>query len=292
MIEGPTPQGRAAEAAPQGAALTAARSPHPSSPRGRLRRLVAPLAAGILAIALLGTAACGEESSGAAAREATKIDVFAAASLTAAFTEMADGFTAAHHDVEVALNFAGSNDLATQIQQGAPADVFASADTANMDKVGDLVDTPQTFAGNRLAIAVAPGDPMHVEGLADLSRQDLKVVLAAPDVPAGKYAGEILERAGVSVTPVSLEITVKGVVTKVALGEADTGIVYVTDVTAADGEIDSVEIPDAENVIASYPIATVAAGDDEIEAQAFLDFVLSAEGQKILAKYGFLPPPQ
>ncbi len=257
--------------------------------RSRLRWRL-PAVAIVLLLALpLASSACGGSSSGAASGP-RELNVFAAASLTDAFTQIGKDFTAAHPDVTVTCNFAGSNDLATQVQQGAPADVFASADTTNMDKVASLVATPQTFARNKLCIAVAPGNPEGITGLDDLSRKDLKVVLAAPEVPAGKYAGEILGKAGVTVHPVSLEVTVKGVVTKVALGEADAGIVYVTDVSAAKGEVDGVGIPDAQNVIAVYPVATVASSKLPDDAKAFVDFVLSADGQKALTGDGFLPP--
>jgi molybdate transport system substrate-binding protein len=240
---------------------------------------------------LLAGAACGGEASSSASAKSSTINVFAASSLTEVFTKLADEFTAAPPETRVVLNFAGSNDLVTQLQQGAPAEVFASADMANMDTAGGLVNAPQVFAGNTLAIAVAPGNPEHVAGLADLSRADLKVVLAAPEVPAGKYASEIITRAGVSVAPVSFEVTVKGVVTKIALGEADAGIVYVTDVTAAKGKIESVPIPATQNLIASYPIATLVSSGGDAQAQAFVDLVLSDQGQRVLASYGFLPPP-
>ena len=290
MTEGSTLRGRGAETEPRGAALTAARLPHPLL-EGRRRHYAGLLVAVLLAAALLGAAACGGESSTSGGAASSSINVFAAASLTDAFTELGDDFTAAHPGVDVSFNFAATNDLVTQIQHGAPADVFASADTASMDKAGDLMSTPQVFAGNTLAIAVAPSNPENVTRLTDLGRSDLKVVLAAPEVPAGKYAREILDRAGVTVKPVSLEVTVKGVVTKVALGEADAGIVYVTDVSAAKGEIGSVAIPAAQNVIASYPIATLVSSEDAASAQAFVDLVLSDQGRRVLAGYGFLPPP-
>jgi molybdate transport system substrate-binding protein len=189
------------------------------------------------------------------------------------------------------LNLAGSQALATQIQQAAPADVFASADIANMDKVKDLVNTPQNFASNLLAIVVEKGNPKDVKGLEDLANPDLKVVLAAEEVPAGKYAKQVLDDAGVSVTPVSQEDNVKAVVTKVSLGEADAGIVYVTDVSAGGDKIEGVDIPEEQNVVATYPIATVKASKAPDKAQAFMDLVLSAEGQQVLKEYGFLPPP-
>jgi molybdate transport system substrate-binding protein len=138
---------------------------------------------------------------------------------------------------------------------------------------------------------VEKGNPKGVKGLDDLARPDLKVVLAAPDVPAGKYAAEILGKAGVAVKPVSQEDNVKAVVTKVSLGEADAGIVYVTDITAGGAKVEGVDIPREQNVLATYPIATVKASRAPDEAQAFMDLVLSAEGQQVLKQYGFLPPP-
>ena len=289
MTECPTPQGRDAEVAPRGAARAAARAHH--SRPGRQSRGATLLVGAALAALLLATTACGGESSSSASPQPSQLTVFAAASLTDAFTELGNAFTAVHPGVDVTFSFAGSNDLVTQIQQGAPADVFASADTATMDKAGDRVDTSRIFAGNELAIAVAPGNPENIEGLADLGRSDLKVVLGAPEVPVGKYANDVLARADVSVKPVSLEVTVKGVVTKVALGEADAGIVYVTDVAAAKGDIGSVAIPTSQNLIASYAIATVGSGKNLANAQAFVDFVLSDAGQQVLARHRFLPPP-
>jgi molybdate transport system substrate-binding protein len=160
-----------------------------------------------------------------------------------------------------------------------------------MDKVKDLVNTPQNFASNLLAIVVEKGNPKDVKGLEDLAKPDLKVVLAAPEVPAGKYAAESLAKAGVTVKPVSEEDNVKAVVNKVSLGEADAGIVYVTDVTAGGDKVEGVDIPEEQNVVATYPIATVKASKAPDKAQAFMDLVRSAEGQQVLKEYGFLPPP-
>ena len=247
--------------------------------------------AAALAVAALVLAGCGgDEPAGGSTATPGELKVFAAASLTAAFTELGEQFTNAS-GTEVVFNFAGSQALATQIRQGAPADVFASADVPNMDKVGDLVDDPRVFAGNRLAIVVEPGNPKGVKTLDDLANPDLKVVLAAPDVPAGKYAAQVLGRAGVTVEPVSQEDDVKSVVTKVSLGEADAGIVYVTDVTAGGDRVEGVDIPTGQNVTASYPIATVTASEAQDEARAFVDLVRSAEGQQVLRRHGFLPPP-
>jgi molybdate transport system substrate-binding protein len=248
----------------------------------------------LLAVAAIALAACGggDDSGGTSgAASPGEIKVFAAASLTAAFTRIGERFTAANGGAKVSFNFAGSQALATQIQQSAPADVFASADVPNMDKVRDLVGTPRNFASNRLQIVVEKGNPRNIRGLDDLADADLKVVLAAPEVPAGKYAAEALGKAGVTVRPVSEEDNVKAVVTKVSLGEADAGIVYVTDVTAGGDKVEGVEIPRDQNVTATYPIATVKASTARDKAQAFVDLVLSGQGQQVLKQYGFLPPP-
>jgi molybdate transport system substrate-binding protein len=246
----------------------------------------------VLAVVALVLAGCGgdDEPSGGSTATPGELKVFAAASLTAAFTEIGEQFTNAN-GTKVVFNFAGSQALATQIQQAAPADVFASADIANMDKVTDLVGTPQNFASNQLQIVVEKGNPERVQSLQDLANPDLKVVLAAPDVPAGKYAAESLAKAGVTVEPVSEDDNVKAVVTKVSLGEADAGIVYVTDVTAGGDEVEGVGIPEELNVLATYPIATVKASKAQDQARAFMDQVLGADGQQVLKQHGFLPPP-
>jgi molybdate transport system substrate-binding protein len=248
--------------------------------------LVVSLALAVGALA----AACGTGAT-STGDEPRTLNVFAAASLTDAFTQLGEQFSADHAGVEVVCNFAGSNDLVTQLQQGAPADVLATADTSSMDKVAGLTGTPQAFAANQLVVAVEPGNPKQVAGLADLGRKDLKLVLAAPEVPAGKYAHEALARAGVTVDPVSLEVSVKGVVTKLSLGEADAGIVYVTDVSAAQGKIEGVPIPEDQNVVATYPIAMLEDAALPEDARAFVELVLSSAGQRILAEHGFLPAP-
>jgi molybdate transport system substrate-binding protein len=255
-------------------------------PRSRAR-LAAVLAAVALALAGCG----GDEPPGGSSAAPGELKVFAAASLTAPFTELGERFTAAGGGTKVTFNFAGSQALATQVQQGAPADVLASADTTNMDKVRDQVGAPQPFARNLLAIVVEKGNPRGVRTLGDLASSDLKVVLAAEEVPAGRYAKQVLDRAGVRVQPVSQEDNVKAVVTKVSLGEADAGIVYVTDVTAGGDEVEGVDIPEDENVVATYPIATVKATRAQDQAQAFVDLVLSTEGQRVLEEHAFLPPP-
>ena len=220
--------------------------------------------------------------------------IFAAASLTESFNQLGDVFRKDHPGTSLTLNFGSSGTLATQIvESGGVADVFASADDANMKKVSDaqLLDgAPRTFARNRLAIAVAPGNPKKIMGLADLAKPDLKVVLAASTVPVGRYGAQALGNAKVTVKPVSQEADVKAVLQKVALGEADAGIVYETDVASAAGKVTGVDIPDAGNVIASYPIGVINKSKNPALAKAFADFVLSDEGRKVLSDHGFMAP--
>jgi molybdate transport system substrate-binding protein len=248
------------------------------------------VAAGAL-LALLG-ASCGSDDTDGTAGSGD-ITVFAAASLTAAFTEIGDAFMTEHPDAHVTFNFAASSELVTQIGEGAPVDVFASADQGNMTKLTDAGDNgsePVLFATNLLEIIVGPGNPKGITGVVDLANQDLIVVTCAPEVPCGKYAAQVFEAAGVTVTPKSLEENVKAVVTKVTLGEADAGIVYRTDVTAAGDDAAGVEIPADINVVAEYPIASTKDAPNAEGAQAFIDFVAGERGQKILASYGFLAP--
>jgi molybdate transport system substrate-binding protein len=257
----------------------------------RWRRLTVGAAAALtLLLAAPVSAGCGSSGASSNASSKTTITVFAAASLTEAFTKVGADFTAAHPGVKVVFNFAGSQVLATQIGQGAPADVFASAAKKNMDAVASLVGTPATFADNILEIVVAKGDPLGIHSLADLSKASLKVVLEAPSVPAGKYARQALDALHITVKPVSLEDNVKAVVSKVSMGEADAGIVYVTDVQAAGSTVAGVQIPAAQNVVAHYPIAVVKASKHAGDAQAFVDYVLSAAGQQTLRGFGFLAP--
>lgn len=219
--------------------------------------------------------------------------VFAAASLTESFQEIGRVFEDRYPNARVAFNFGSSSGLATQIAEQGGADVFASADLQNMAKVaGDnfLDGTPQVFARNLLEIVVAPGNPEGIGGLADLADPELKVVLAAPQVPAGRYAREALDNAGVRVNPVSEAVDVKGVVGPVALGEADAGIVYLSDIRAAGASAAGVPIAEEHNVTAEYPIAPVAGGGDAHVARAFIDLVLSDEGRRVLTGHGFLAP--
>jgi molybdate transport system substrate-binding protein len=218
------------------------------------------------------------------------ISVFAAASLTDSFKALGTSFQQAHSGVTVQFNFAGTPTLLTQIEQGAQADVFASADTTNMDKLtadGFAAGSSQTFAHNQLEIVVAPGNPKGITGLTDLARAGVIYITEAATVPAGKYALQALAKAGVKVTPKSLETDVKSVVSKIELGEADAGIVYTTDVTAAGSKAQGVPIPDSYNVIATYPIVAVKGTKNPDVANAFVAYVVSATGQSTLASFGF-----
>jgi molybdate transport system substrate-binding protein len=224
---------------------------------------------------------------------AGNITVFAAASLTDAFNEIGAAFAKAYPQAEATFSYDASSALVQQITQGAPADLFASADQANMDKLTKAAlngSAPQVFANNLLGIIVPAGNPKGVKGVQDLAHPDLKVVLCADGVPCGTYAKQILTTAGVTVNPVSLEQNVKGVVTKVTAGEADAGIVYVTDITAAGSKAAGVEIPKDINVVAVYPIAPTKTSQNTAVDQAFIGFLLGSHGQAILTKYGFLTP--
>jgi len=229
----------------------------------------------------------------ATAARAETVTVFAAASLTEAFRTIGKDFETAHPGTKVEFNFAGSSTLARQIIEGAPADVFASADEENMKKVvdaGDVAGTPQPFVGNRLAIIAPRGNPKHVKALADLARPGMTVSLAAPAVPVGHYAVEAFGRAGVPVPSASNEADVKAVVTRVSMGEADAGVVYVTDAAAGGDKVETIAIPDAHNVTARYPIAMLAHAPNAAGAKAFVASVLSPPGRSVLTRAGFLAP--
>ena len=185
------------------------------------------------------------------------------------------------------INYDGSSTLVTQLKAGADADLFASADDANMAKVKDLTDTPVEFATNTLEIAVAPGNPKKIATLADLAKPGVTVVLCAPGVPCGTAADTALKAGNVSIKPVSEEQNVTAVVTKVAGGDADAGIVYQTDVLANKGKIDGVNFAEAAKAVNNYPIAALKASKNAAAAKAFEDFVTGAQGQKILADAGF-----
>ncbi|HWC10541.1 MAG TPA: molybdate ABC transporter substrate-binding protein [Acidimicrobiales bacterium] len=241
-------------------------------------------------VAALGTA-CGEggDDRPAAGGVRGSITVLAAASLQEPFTELGRRFEARHPGASVRFSFDGSSTVARQVEAGAPADVLATADEASMAPVAGagLVSAPLVFARNRLAILVARGNPHRIRALADLGRPGLDVVLCAPDVPCGRLAATALERAGAGVRPRSLELNVKGVVAKVTLGEADAGIVFVTDVGAAGRRTEGVEIPEEENAVTGYPLATVRAAPNQEAAARFVELVVSEEGRQVLAGSGF-----
>jgi molybdate transport system substrate-binding protein len=246
----------------------------------------------LLLVAAAFLIACGSSGTAPGTSLSGTASVFAASSLTASFKALGTSFQAARPGVTVQFNFAGTPTLVTQIEQGAPADVFASADTTNMDKLtadGFTIGTSQVFAHNQLEIVVAPGNPESITGLADLAKPGLIYISAGPTVPAGKYALQALATAGVKVTPKSLETDVASVVSKIELGEADAAIVYTTDVQAAGSKVSGVPIPAAENVTATYPIIAVKGTKNAAVANAFIAYVISASGQSTLASYGFLP---
>jgi molybdate transport system substrate-binding protein len=220
------------------------------------------------------------------------ITVFAASSLTAAYTAIGKDFEKAHTGSMIKLSFGGSSTLVAQIQQGAIGDIFASADQPNMQKAVDgglVAGSPSISAHNRLEIVVGAGNPKHITGLSDLTHSGLVVLLCAPAVPCGRYAAQALQKASVTVKPASQETDVKAVVSKVALGEADAGIVYVTDVKAAGAGVQGVEIPLSLNVVADYPVAILKDSQNAPLAKAFVSYLLGA-GQPTLARYGFTGP--
>ena len=236
-----------------------------------------------------------------------ELTVFAAASLIDSFTAIGQKFEAANPGTKVTFNFAGSNDLAAQIGKGAPADVFASANLAQLNglvKSGQIADgASRTFARNRLVVIVPAANPGKITTLADLARPGLKLVLADKSVPVGQYALDFLDKASadpsfgstykanVVKNVVSYEQDVKAVVSKISLGEGDAGVVYATDVTPAVADkLGKIAIPDALNTVAAYPIGPIKGSKQLALAQKFVDFLLSADGQAILAQWGFLPP--
>lgn len=238
-------------------------------------------------VALVAVVAAACSSPGAGSGE-DAVTVYAAASLTEVFTELGDGFQAAHPGVRVAFNFGGSSALAQQIDQGAPADVFAAASPATMEQVADSVDRPVTFARNRLEIAVPRGNPAGIAGLADFGREEVEIALCAQQVPCGAAAGEVFRRAGVTARPDTLEQDVKAALTKVRLGEVDAALVYRTDVRAAGGEVEGIEFPEAAQAVNDYPIAPLVRGAQR--GRQFVDFVLSDAGRAALTGAGFEVP--
>jgi molybdate transport system substrate-binding protein len=254
-----------------------------------------PRRALLLAALLLIPACAGQvaEDSGEPEDGQRGLIILAAASLTEVFQSLQEPFEVLHPNASPQFSFESSSTLVAQVQQGVQADVIATADEETMgelESAGLLEEPPQLFALNELAIIVEAGNPKDVRGLADLADPSLKVVLAAEEVPAGAYARQSLDAAGVEVQPVSLEEDVKAVVSKVSLGEADAGIVYVTDVKAAGSAVSSVPIPKVHNVVARYPIAVLKDAPNENHAEDFVALVLSEDGREALTAAGFTLP--
>ncbi|MER7966986.1 molybdate ABC transporter substrate-binding protein [Streptomyces ardesiacus] len=269
----------------------------------RTRRMLRTTGAG--AAALLALSACsssGEDSGGKAGASSSAggpdklsgtVNVFAAASLTESFTQLGKDFEERHPGTKVVFNFGGSDSLAAGITSGAPADVFASASPRTMKVVtdaGDAAGTPATFVRNRLEIATLPGNPDEVASLADLTGDDLKVVLCDKTVPCGAAAQKALTAADLKLTPVSYEEDVKSALNKVVLKEADAAVVYRTDVRAAGDKVEGVEFPEAADAVNDYPITLLKDAPNAAVGTAFIELVRSAEGRKVLTEAGFTAP--
>jgi molybdate transport system substrate-binding protein len=265
----------------------------------RVSRRAATIAAVVLTLV---AAACGSSGKPAASTTSTtqtstsalkgSLNVFAASSLTGAFDSLKSTLGTTDPDLDLTMNYGGSQMLVTQITQGQPADVFASADRKNMQKLIDkgVVETPQVFAHNLLQIVVAPGNPKHITGLADLEKPGVTLVLGDKSVPVGKYARQAFTKAGLpEPKPASNELDVKSVMEKVTSGEADAAVVYVTDVKAAGDKVTGVDIPANQNVLATYPIAALKGSKNLAAAEAFVNEVVSGRGQQALKDAGFLP---
>ena len=231
-------------------------------------------------------AACGDDGRPAATVEREPLVVLAAASLTGPFTELEKAYEQAHPAVDVQLSFAGSQVLVSQVREGAPADVLATADEATLQTVSTLVGSPALIAQNQLAIVTAPGNPKGIAALADLARPGVTVVLAGPKVPVGKAARAALAAEKVVVRPVSEEPDVKAVVSRVRLGEADAGIAYVTDLRTPD--VAGTPLPGTSN---AYPAAAVLGATHREEGERFVAFLTGTAAQAFLRAAGFLPPP-
>ncbi|MEV7663386.1 molybdate ABC transporter substrate-binding protein [Paenarthrobacter sp. NPDC089316] len=265
----------------------------------RVRKpFAALLVAGALACTLSASlVGCAPDTSAAATQAPGKssgeITVFAAASLKASFTQLAKDFEAANPGTKVKLSFAGSSDLATQIAQGAPADVFASADTKNMAKLADaglLEGSATNFASNVLEIAVPPSNPASITSFADLAKPDVKVVTCASQVPCGAATDAVEKASGTTLSPVSEESSVTDVLGKVVSGEADAGLVYVTDVKGAGENVKGIPFAESDKAVNTYPIATVGSSKNKALAAAFIAQVTSDKGKKVLGDAGFGTP--
>ncbi|GGR74847.1 molybdate-binding protein [Streptomyces aureoverticillatus] len=266
-------------------------------PRARTSRAVAAVAAAAL---LLPLAACGNDDGDgqkdkggvgkAGAAPKADLTVLAAASLTDVFKSVEKTYEEKNPGTKLTFSFAGSQELAAQVKQGSPADVLVTADTKTMDGLRSDTGTPTVIAKNRLVIATREGNPKKIKSLKDLTDSGLKVVLAAPEVPVGRYSEQVLDAQKLKVEPVSQETSVRGVLSKVELGEADAGIVYKTDAAVAADKVDALTIPDAQNAVASYPAATLAQSGHEEAADAFVRWLSTPEAQKILREAGFQKP--
>ncbi|WP_323742812.1 MULTISPECIES: molybdate ABC transporter substrate-binding protein [unclassified Rathayibacter] len=255
-----------------------------------MRSLTLALPAALL-VALAGCAST--DPTATASGSAGSITVFAAASLTSTFTEIAADFERENPGASVQLSFAGSSDLATQIVNGAPADVFASADERTMATLGDaslLAGSPVDIASNTLEIATPPGNPAGVASLADLARPGVSTVICAPQVPCGAAAVAVERAAGVTISPVSEESSVTDVLGKVSSGEADAGLVYTTDVLGAGGSVTGIPFSEASAATNRYPIAALSGSSEPATAAAFVAYVASPEGRAVLSAAGFGAP--
>ncbi|MGW5385950.1 molybdate ABC transporter substrate-binding protein [Nocardia sp. NPDC003963] len=261
---------------------------------GRVVRRLVPVAVLVTALAGCGSADSGDESGNTSPDGIHgTVTVFAAASLTETFTTLGEQFEQAHPGVDVVFSFGGSSALAEQIEQGAPADVFASAALRNMEQVvasGDITAGPVTFVRNSLEIAVPTGNPGRISGLADFGRPEPRIALCAEQVPCGAAADKVFAAAGVTPQPDTREPDVKAVLTKVTLGEVDAALVYRTDVRAADDKVTGIEFPEADKAVNDYPIAPVAAAPNPAAAAAFIDFVLSPQARSVFTTAGFDTP--
>lgn len=260
----------------------------------RTRRFVAALCATLL----VGLTACGSGAEGGAAGSGGgpaggSLTVYAAASLKATFTDIGEQFKADNPGWSVDFTFAGSSDLVTQLTQGATADVFASADTTNMDKAataGLLAGDPVSFASNTLVIVTAPDNPKKVASFADLAKPDLLVVVCAPQVPCGSATQKVERATKVTLDPVSEESSVTDVLTKVTTGQADAGVVYVTDALGVGDKVTTVDFAESSVAVNTYPIAVLKTAADAAAAAKFVDLVTSDAGQKVLSQAGFAKP--
>jgi molybdate transport system substrate-binding protein len=254
------------------------------------------VATALTAVAALTLVSCGDDSPAASSTSSSStsslsgtVTVFAAASLTGTFTQLGKDFEAAHPGVKVVFNFAGSSALATQINQGAPADVFASAAPKNMDDVTDK-GTATTFVQNKLEIAIPKGNPGKITGLKDFTDKNRKIALCAVEVPCGAAAKKVFDAAQLTAQPDTLEKDVKAALTKVSLGEVDAALVYKTDVLSAKDKVEGIEFPEADQAVNTYPIATLTKAKNADGAKAFVDYVLSAPAKTVLTAAGFEAP--